>query len=781
MKENKKISRRKFLGLSAGAVAGLAFSPSIPTLFAASKKTYDYSILPAGKREYIASNCAMCVNKCGIIAEVVNGRLHKLNPNPEHIKSRGMLCAKGNAGAALPYSPDRLKTPLLRTGERGEGKWKEISWDEAFKYIAKNLADLKQKYENRSTVAFASTEGFQEEFYYYLVNSFGSLNTVRHTTLCLASNIQGWSSVFGVFPDADLLNAEYVIMLGADRAQSLITPDSVNFQRYKPEGQKLIVIDPRFTVTASKADRWYPIKPRTDQGFVLAMINVIIKEGLYNRQFVESYTHGFKDLEKMVQDYTPQWAEKKCEIPAAEIVKTAREFAAHAPRSVIYPGRRSSFYSHEVYVRRTFAILAAICGCWDTKGGVVPRSSIKLNTPEVSFPFFMQTRDRVDKESTDLLKDVVPSSVMCPMIGTGLPEDSCSFLSERDGSWLTFREAVLNDTPYPVKGFFCFKQNPMQSVPNTTKTIAMLKKMDFICVIDMQMSDTAWYADIVLPHTSYLEGWDPATGISGINPLVEFRQPVIKPLFDTKTMFEISGGIIREMLNIPSLWDDIEPDDLKNFKEDVVEGILNRPIQEYIKTQVSNYPGALEKLMNNGFFTVESKKPTYGATRTPGFRFKTKTGKIEILNERYKEFGLFPLPKYCEPKNFVQKSGTYRFLVGRTAWNTQTTTQNIPYLWEIEKENAVWINPGEAGKLGIVSGDYVWIKSRVGKQRIKALVTEKIRPDCVFYSNGWGRRSPWLSRVYKSGASEAEIIEDVLDSISGGTCLHETFVSITKA
>ncbi len=777
--KSKDMSRRKFLALSTGAIAGTIFCPNLAFLKAAEPQGMKYAILPEGKREVIASNCAMCVNKCGILCEVVNGKLHKINPNKKHIKSRGMLCAKGNAGAAVPYDPNRLKTPLLRTGKRGKGQWKEISWDEAYKYVAKNLSDLKEKYKNRSSVAFASTEGFQEEFFYYLVNSFGSLNTVRHPTLCLSSNIQGWSSVYGVFPDADLKNAEYVIMLGSDRAQALITPDSVDFQRYKPKGQKLIVLDPRFTATAAKADRWYPVKPRTDQGFVLAMMNVIISENLYDKEFVETYTHGFDELAEMVKEYTPEWAEGKCEIPADDIRQIAREFAFHAPRSVIYPGRRSSFYTHEVYVRQTFAILSAICGCWDVPGGIVPKSSINLNSHNVMFPFFMDAQDRVDKVATGLIKDVVPDAVQCPMVGTGLPTDSCAFLSEKDGSWISFREAVLQDNPYPVRGFVCFKQNPVQGVVNTQKTLKMLDKMEFICVIDTQMSDTAWYADIVLPHATYLERWDPAHSLSGIWPIISFRQPVIEPMFKSKSMFEIAGGIIREMLKIPSLWNDIDPADLESFNKNIVEDILDKPVQEFIKHQVSKHPGAWEELLKEGFFTTDGGKARYGSTRNSEYRFKTKTGKIELFNERYKDKGLYPLPKFCEPE-YRPKENEYRFLVGRTAWNTHSSTQNNPYLWEIQKENTVWINVGEAAKLGIAGGDRVRVKSKIGEQTLRAYVTEKIRPDCVFYVNGWNRKSPMLSRVYGHGASESEILDDVIDSISGSVCMHETFVTLQK-
>lgn len=776
------ITRRRFLELGACAAAGTALGTGLGSFKPAeSRASSEAEQGPSGKREQIPTTCAMCVNKCGVVADVVDGELKKLNPNPEYIKSRGMLCAKGNAGAAIPYSPDRLKKPLLRTGERGEGKWKEISWEEAYKKLAQNLAELKQKHQNRSSVMFASTEGLQEEFFYYIVSAFGSLNTVRHPSLCLSTNIQGWSSVFGVYPDADLHNAQFVVMMGADRAQSFITPDSVDFQRYKPKGQKLIYLDPRFTETAAKADKWYAVKPRTDMAFVLALTYVVLEEGLYDKEFIDTYTHGFDELKKHIMEkgYTPEWAEGKCEIPASEIRWVAREFARNAPKSVIYPGRRSSFYAHEVYFRRSCAILCAICGCWDTEGSVAPKSPIPLNTHKTLFPFFMQVKERSDKDAVGVVKDVVPSAVQCPLVGTGLPEDSCTFLSERDGSWIALREAVLKDEPYPVRGCVVFKQNPVQSVPNTKKTLQMLEKMEFICVIDQQMSDTAWYADLVLPHTTYLESWDPCHDLTGIWPVVAFRQPVIQPRFDTRNMFEIAGGVIREMLEIDSLWDDADPTSVEDFKKTVVEEVLNRPLPEYMRHQMAKYPGGWEKLLRDGVY-YPSKEPNWGSTRKAGFRFKTKTGKIELYNERYREKGLDPLPSYCEAEEEPDE-GQYRFLVGRTAWNTHTSTQNIPHLWEIQKENSVWINPREAEKKGILDGDEVLVRSRVGEQRIRAYVTEKIRPDCVYYVNGWGRRSPALSLIYKRGASEAEILEDTMESISGSAAMHETFVTIHKA
>jgi thiosulfate reductase/polysulfide reductase chain A len=771
-----KLSRRKFLTASSGALAATVVASNLSAIKAVASSGHNESALTSETGEkHIASSCEMCVNKCGFFAHVVNGRIKKLNPNPNFFKSRGMLCARGNAGAEEPYNPERLKTPLLREGKRGEDKWREISYEEAFKIVAEKFAEAKRKYENRSSVAFFSSEGFQEGSFHYLVQSYGSTNTVRHPTLCLSSVIQGWSSVYGVFPDADIQNAMFVIMPGANRAEAIVTPDTIDFQRFQPKGQQLIVLDPRFTNTAAKADKWYPIKPGTDMAFMLAMMNVIIEEDLYDKEFVEKMTYGFDELKQHVKQYTPEWAEKETEISADEIRWCAREFAKYAPRSVVYPGRRTSWYVDDVYFRRACAIVTAICGCWDTPGGIVPKTPVKLNTPDVMFPFFEESEGRLDVESFGAFENILPDDQRTE---TGLPKDSCSFLGEKDGSWVRFRDAVLKGEPYPVSAMIVYKQNLVEAVPNRPKTLAMMEKMDFICTIDIQMSDTAFYSDLVIPESTYLERWDAVHSQTGLYPLATFRQPCVEPVFKTKSMFEITGGIVEEMLKIPELWDDADPEEVEIYKEEVVDGVLRKPLTEYIKYQVSDFENGYETLLREGMI-YETDKVKYGSTLKEGARLKTKTGKVELYNVKYPEKGLDPLPVYRRPRQ--PKEGQFRFILGRHGWNTHSGTQNNEYLWEIQKENTIWINAAEALKLGIVNGDKVVVKSSVGEQTITAEVTEKIRPDCVFYAHGFGRLSKGMSLVYNKGASQAAILEDYIEPISGNAAMHETFVTIRKA
>jgi len=768
-----KLSRRKFLTLSGAALATATAASSLSSLKAvASSNTKENPVNTKG-RKFVYSSCAICVNKCGLVAEVNNGVIRKLNPNPHFFKSRAMLCARGNAGAKVPYDPDRLKKPLIRVGERGSGQFKEVSWEEAYNYIAENVLKIIKKYENRSAIGFASTEGFQEEFFIHLANIVGSTNTVRHPTLCLASNIQGYSSVYGTYPDADILNADFVVLAGSNRAEAIITPDTIDMAKNHKK-QTLVCIDPRVTKTSAIADKWYPIKPGTDLALVLAMINIIISENLYDKDFVEKYTYGFDELAKHVKQYTAEWAEKETEIPASEIYWLAREFAKNAPQSVWYPGRRSSFYANDVYYRRACAILNAIVGAFDRKGGLVPKSGIKLKKHDFEFPLYDLTKKRIDNGTLPFLEEKLPEEFKT---AGSLPTDSCAYLSEKDGSWIVYRDAALAGNPYPLKGMFIYKQNPVESVPNRKKTLEFLKQMDFVCTIDVAMSDTAFYSDVVLPESTYLERWDPAENLSGVVPIVVARQPVIEPLFDTKSMHQIAVDLAKKFYDMPEFWEDSTDEDRAYLAKYIKA--MDVPMEHIIEESLSGYPGAYDMLKEKGVFYL-STEPKYGKMLAEGARFKTRTGKIELYNVKYAERGLDPLPVYKKPS--VGKPGQFRFVVGRHGQFTHASTQNNIYLLEAygDYENALWINSKVALERGLRAGDKVKVVSKAGEQIVKVMPTEFIRPDIVYYVHGFGRISKGLSLIYNKGASEAAILYDYAETISGNACMHETFVDIQK-
>ncbi len=725
------MNRRGFLKMATGGAVGVTLLQAEACRVPLRQQNAAKDAMP---RLEIPTTCDMCVNKCSLIAVVEKGVVKKLNPNPENPKSKGMLCARGNAGIQQLYDPARIKHPMIRTGERGEGKWKVVSWDEALDFAAQKLSAIKEKYGPQGTL-WSSSESFQEVFFRNLGQAFGSPNSARHPTLCLASVNLAYSVTFGTMPSFDVQNARYIIMSGANRLESFITPDTMDLIDSTTERKaRLIYLDPRFTKTAAKADEWYPIRPGTDLAFILAMLNVIISENRYNKEFVSTYCTGFEQLAEHVKQYTPDWAAEETQIPAKEILRIAREFSDAAPRAIYYAGRRSSWSRDDFSMRRGQAILNAIVGSWDREGGMVPNAKVELG--ELMFlPWDDPVAPRVDELDKNF-----------PLAARG------------DGVYLKLRENVLAGQPYSVKGWMIYKQDPMSAIPELEKTLQMLRQMDFVGVIDIQMSDTAWYADVVLPESTYLERLDPVEMLGGIRPVVLYRQPVVKPLYDAKPAFEIVQGLAKR-LNLSQYFD----------------YTMEQWIAEQVKTLPMDLP--LDYMKKHGVYSPP-QYPKYGTTLSPDHRFVTKSGKIELLSERLRDAGYDPLPVYHQPPQVP--AGKFRLVLGRHAFFTHASTSNNPWLNSFSPENTLWIHPKPADSLGINDADRVEVASAVGSVRLKAQVTPKIRPDCVFMQHGYGKRSPWL-RLANSGGSDAQLLETAWDKVSGGAALHETFVKVRKA
>ncbi len=725
------MDRRTFIQVTAAGAAATALASQVGCL-----KYFQKGKSATQAEELIVpTTCEVCPNKCSVLAAVEGGMVHKLNPNPESPRSRGMLCARGNAAVKQVYDPDRIKQPLIRVGARGEGKWRTASWDEAWDYAAKKLAEIKSKYGPQGTV-WSSTEGFQEVFFKNLGLAFGSPNIVRHPTLCLASVNLAYSATFGTVPAFDMENADYVIMSGANRFEAIIIPDTMDLiGSVMLKKVKLVYLDPRFTVTAAKADTWFPIKPGTDMAFILAMINVIIGEGSYDKDFVTYYTTGFDKLQDHVKPYTPEWAEKETGIPAKEIIRVAREFADAAPRALYYAGRRSSWYQDDFQMRRAQAILNAIVGNWDREGGMVPNAKIQLGE-YLFLPWDDPTAPRVDEIQKNF-----------PLAAVG------------DGAYLKLRENVLAGQPYPVKGWMIYKQDPMNALPEQSKTLKMLDQMDFVAVIDFQMSDTAWYADVVFPESHYLERTDPMEMMPGIWPAVVYRQQAVKPLYDTKPNLEIIQGLAKRL-------------DLSDY--------FDYKMEDWVQAQAKDIPveNAFDYLQKHGVITTGGF-PKYGTTLNADHRFVTKSGKIELFSDRLAENGYDPLPKYtsvAEPQ-----AGQFRMILGRRAYYTHANNTNNQWLNEFDPVNHLWLNPEPAGRMGIKTGDLLEMASRAGSVKIKAHVTDEIRPDCVFMLHGFGKHSGWQKLAYNVGACDAQVLETAWDKVSGNAAFHETFVTVRKA
>ena len=722
-----QISRRRFLKLAGGAAAAAASGPAV---FNGAAAQAAESKLPPLKNRL--SVCDMCFNKCSLIARVRDGVVEKLDPNPKFLKSRGMLCARGNAGLRQLYDPDRLKYPLLRKGERGEGKWQRLSWDQALDHAAEKLSMLAEKYTRCGTVFMAGSD-MQSTFVHRFAEAYGSFNTVSHESMCLISGTRGFLDTFGEVPIPDLQFSKYVLMIGANRFEALVTPDSIDLMTAMKKGCKLVVLDPRYTKTAARAHEYHAIKPRTDMAFLLAVAHVLINEDLYDQEFVAKRCSGLKELKEHVQKYTPEWAAKETEIPAQDIVRIAREMAAAAPASMVYPGRRSSNYTDSSQVRRAFAIVNALLGNWDRPGGLTATRVVGLKG---GVPFEAPWYDNNPEDRADA--------------------DGAKLMFEEEGSFKLMRDAIISQKPYPLKGFISYKTNPMQTAANRQKTIEMAKALEFMMTIDIVMSDTAFMADLVLPSQCALERQDPCSAQQGSSACacVVWRDPVVeKPMFESRSAF----WIMKELAKRLDLTD-----------------AFDFSIDDYRKAQLEELPGAEKALTDDGVYYNPSK--LYGIYENKAF--KTKTHKIELYNARYKEIGLDPLPVYQAPEEVP--ADKFRLVVGRNAVITQSSSTNNSLLTEFLPSNSLWIHPERAAKLGVKDGDMVQVSSHISKQKLAAKVTSQTRPDVVYMETGFGVLSDSLSRIKDKGACIAEILDDRMDELTGNMAMHETLVRVSK-
>ncbi len=721
--------------------------------------------------------CNMCRNKCAGFAQINDGKITKLNPNPYFPKSRNMLCPKGNAGIDALYDKDRLKYPLIRIGKRGDGKYKRATWDEVNEYIKNKLVNiLDVQKDNRSTIAFCNGEGFnKDEYIQFFKGKIGSSNFFDEGSICLNTKLGAEVLTLGNNTQPDIKNSDFVIISGANRYESLITPDSIDMLH---SNQKTVVLDPRLTVTAQKADVFLPINPGTDLAFCLSMLYIAIKNKLYNKSYVKQY---FKDFDKLQTEiltnkYDAKWAEGKTNIPANKITQVTKEFFS-AKRPLYYLGRRSVWSDNDFQLRRAMILINALAGSINTKGGLVFGKPIKIKPEEIVEPFYNNAKDRFD------LKEIV-------------------YGSNKGGSWLNFRDKIVNKTtPYPIKAMFIRKHNLMQNMPNIHKTKKMLEMMDLVVVLDTMPSDTALMADVILPECSYLEREDMVVGFNKIEPSLALRNQVIKPLYESKSMQDILKGL-GDVLSIPlfkisAKYDEELQDSIKDlgiqgaFEEGGynLSELYQNDITTRNKTLITSQFGTdvykslkekgvwyksqnNHKLLYNNYYSYYDEKNKFYTIR--------KKYKIKCYLKKLAKNGFDPIPKWRESYDFVVPENSFRLITGRYISGTQSATANNIMLKDIQEVNKLWINDKIALKLNIKHNDNLVVSSSIGSVVIKAFPTNKIHPQVVWFSHGFGINSQELSSAYGKGASDNMIIEDKFEKIYGCATMHHTDIMIRK-
>ncbi len=743
-----QLTRRDFLKastatLAALGLAGLGFNSASAAAPQARGLTYD---------KIVPTLCEMCVWRCGLRARVKDGRVVKLEGNPLHPHSKGRLCARGQSGIMTAYDPDRIRFPLIRVGARGEGKFRRASWDEALDYTARRMLEIKEKYGPEAMI-FSATHNLSQPVFENLLYAFGSPNYGTQRSLCFNAMVVANLLTYGIEePGRNYNQVKYIILTGRNLLEAISTSETSDLVEAIAHGAHVVVLDPRFTKTASKAE-WLPIKPGTDLAFHLALLHVIVSEGLYNREFVQRNTVGFDELQAEVARVTPEWAASITGIPAETIRRIARDFAAAAPHAMAHPGWRTSNFVNSFQTERAIAILNALIGNWEQPGGLVngggESGGITLGKPPQP-PYPRSRAQRLDG---------VPWKY--PLVPLKL------------GVFQEIRDAILSGQPYQAHGWFIARQNPVLSLPERHKTIAALHKLDFIVTVSILPNDTEWFADVILPEASYLERYDPLLVLEN---RVFLRQPVIAPIGEGKSALWIYKQL-GERLGLGEYF---------QYKDEV--DYINQQLAPLgIDISALEHRGCWSPLLESpreversACFVPEtlSFEPETPAFEVKEFKFNTPSGKIEIASEALRKAGQPAVPTWQAPPE--PKPGEFYLLTGKVGQHTQFATQNNLWLHQVYPENELWIHPKAAAERGIVTGQKVRVISPVGEVVITAKVTEGIRQDCVWMTQGFGHLSKGLKTAYGVGASDSDLHVTYTDPVSGGQALSQTFVRVEK-
>jgi len=722
------ISRRKFLKISGATIATAA---AISKVSKALEKT-DAAKQKGIKK--IPTFCDLCFWKCGAIAYVRDGKLWKIEGNPLDPLSRGRLCPRGTGGIGAHYDPDRLRSPLIRTQERGKEMWKEVTWDEALGYIADKMQKIKSQYGPESMAMFS--HGIGGNFLKHTLKAYGAINFAAPSfAQCRGPRDVGFKLTYGEDVSSpertDIKNAQCLVLIGSHLGENMHNTQVQEFAEAIENGTSIIVVDPRFSVAASKAKYYLPIKPGTDLALLLAWMNVIVTENLYDKEYVEKYGFGFEQFKAELSSYTPEWAYPETGIEPKMIRATAHEMARYKPATLIHPGRHVNWYGDDAQRSRAIALLNALMGSWGRKGGFY--YPVSMDVPSYPYPAYPTSK----KEKVDNPNKKYPFAHEA--ITTGI------------------REATLTGNPYPIKGWFVYATNLMQALPNEEITKQAIQNLDLMVVVDVIPSEIAGWADVVLPESVYLERYDDLNVEWFREPFVALRQPVVESPNDQKPNWWIAKKL-AEKLGLENYfpWKDIE---------------------EYLNYRLNAAGLSFDELKKNGII-LGSKQPNYFDEGVPA-EFSTPSGKIEFYSLQLQQAGFDPVPKYKRPTS--GPTGSFRLLYGRAPVHSFSRTQTNRILSDMMSENEIWINISVAERYGIKSGDYIKLKNQDGvisnKVRVKA--TERIRPDCVYMVHGFGHTAKGMRHAYLKGASDAQLLTRYeIDPLMGATGMNINFVTI---
>lgn len=675
----------------------------------------------------VRSVCPLdCPDTCGLAVTLKEGRIVRVDGDPDHPITRGTICHKARHFPARVYHPDRVLHPLKRTGRKGEGAFTRITWEEALDEITRRMQEIIRRhgaeailpYSYYGNMGLVNNGSMDRRFFHRL----GASRLDR--TICNVAGNRGFEMTMGfkgAIDPEETVHSRFIIVWGGNIVSTNMHQVML-FEQARKRGAKIVAIDVHRNRTARWADEFIQLYPGTDAALALAMMHTLIEEDLLDHDFIRTYTTGWEEFRKRVAEYPPERASRITGVPAERIVRLAREYGRTTP-SFIRIGNGLQHHDNGGMIVRTIACLPALTGQWKVRGG----GALKENG--------VSAVDKAKLERPDLLPD--PGVRTINMIRLG--------------------DALLHADP-PIRFLFVYNANPARVAPAQEKVLRGLAREDLFTVVhDLFITDTARFADLVLPATSHFENLDVYKSYWHL--YLQLARPVIPPQGEAMSNFDLFKTLAKRMGFTESCFDDTP--------EDIIRQVADQPENPWMEDVT------YEELSEKGIVKLNLAKQ-------PLFPDLLKRHKIALYSERMKEEGQDPLPKHVPLKEGfdARRNGDARhpfmLIAGPNHQFLNTSLGNIAKLQKLEGEPRVEIHPADAARHGIADGEAVRLFNRRGSCILKAKVTETTLPG-VLISNGL-----WWGDSTCDGKGINQLTPDREADLAGGAVFFSTAVGIEK-
>ncbi|MFO7839898.1 MAG: molybdopterin-dependent oxidoreductase [Desulfosalsimonadaceae bacterium] len=759
-----KIDRRSFISLGVGVVAGTTLTPvpwKLMDDISIWTQHWPWTPVPkegAGSRK--TSVCTLCPGGCGIQVRRVGNRPVKIDGLPEHPNNKGTLCPLGLSGLQFLYGPSRVKAPMKRAGKRGEGKWQQVSWEEAIEKIGAGLKDLRDRGKPHTVAWVADKDrGTVPQLIQRFLDAYGSPNFIRQPAAhdaydTAVSLMQGQQGTVGF----DMENADHILSFGSGLLQGWGTPVHMLNIHGRKQGQlKHVQIEPRLSDTAAKADLWIPIKPGTEGALALGIAHIIIKESLYDKAFIKQQAFGFEDWTDedgktrmgfkslVLKDYPPEIAGQITGLDPATIAGLAREFA-RAKKPIAVSSRGESSIAGSLDESKAVHALNALVGNINQPGGVsVLEEQNYSKWPEVKF----------DKTASEGLQK--------PRIdGAGTSEyPNARYLLHRLPQAISEAKGES-----PVQALFVSGSNPLYTLPDTAATKAAFDRIPLLVSFSSCMDETAQYADYILPSHSFLERYeDVPPPPAATRPLVGLAQPVVRPVYDTRHV----GDMVMQLAK-----------SLGGFTESAFPW---KDYKAYLKEALKDH---WDQLTEKGFAYIPAS-----ASKPQNRRFHTASGKFEFSpgaqsrpagedKSALPGFTEIPLKGTTDKYPLILLSYDSMRISSGSTGNPPFMTKTIPADVLKKQTCFVDINPKTARKAGLSDGERVVLATPVAKAEVRLRFFEGIEPGIVAMPRGLGH-SAYSKYLAGKGVNSNDLIGPVEDPASGLNAAWGIRAHVTRA